>query len=110
MNFVKKPQLGIGRIRSKLPFKCFSCGRFGHYAAKSPHRDNHDKGKDSKKGNRRWFDSRRSYYTHEDSDRLSNNEEGESNQDLKLLMDFEKNTNESNDKFVGALEENDFIE
>ena len=56
------------------------------------------------------FYSKRSYYTHEDSDGLSNSEEGESNQDLKLLMAFEKNTNDSNDKFVDALDEKYFFE
>ena len=30
INFVKKLQLGIGRFIGKLPFKCFSCVRFGH--------------------------------------------------------------------------------
>lgn len=29
-NFVKKLQVGIGRLRGKLPFKFFSCGRVGH--------------------------------------------------------------------------------
>ena len=41
---------------------------------------------------------------------MSNNEEGESDQDIKLHMDFEKNINEFNDKFVDALEEKDFFE
>ena len=33
-NFVKKLQEGIGIFRGKLPFKCFECGRIGHYASK----------------------------------------------------------------------------
>jgi hypothetical protein len=32
INFVRKLQTGIGRFRGKLPFKCFDCGRVGHYA------------------------------------------------------------------------------
>ena len=30
VNFVKKLQLGTGRFRGKIPFKCFACGRVGH--------------------------------------------------------------------------------
>ena len=33
-NFVKNLQRGTRRFRGKLTFKCFACGRVGHYAAK----------------------------------------------------------------------------
>ena len=53
VNFVKKLQHGSERFRGKLPFKCFASGRVGHYVAKCPHKDNHDKEKKSAKANRK---------------------------------------------------------
>ena len=48
--------------------------------------------------------NRKSYYTHEDSDGLSNSDEDETKQDYRLLMAYE------NDDFLDALEEEDFHE
>lgn len=69
-NVVKNLQRGSGRFRGKLPFKCFSCGRVNHCAAKCPHKDKLDKGKESTKWNRKQSVSKKSYYTHEDKDAL----------------------------------------
>jgi len=69
-NFVKNLQRGVGRFRGKLPFKCFACGRVGQYAAKCPHKDKIDKGKEPVRWNTKQNVTKKSYYTHEDSDGL----------------------------------------
>ena len=61
------------------------------------------------KWNKKRFINRKSYYTHEDSDGLSNSEEGESDKDIRLLMAFEKDSSEAKDTFMDALEENYFL-
>ena len=69
-----------------------------------------EKGKEVAKGNKNRFIIRKKYYTREDSDGLSNSEEEESNQDVRLLMAFEKYSSEAKDTFMDPLEENDFLE
>eukprot|EP00253_Pinus_taeda_P027942 PITA_27942 len=78
--------------------------RVGHYAAMCTHKDKYEKGKEHVKGNRKQVVNRRSYYTHEDSDGLFNSDEDETEQDYKLLMDYD------NDDFLDALEEEEFLE
>jgi hypothetical protein len=36
--FVKRLKKGSGKYKGKLPFKCFKCGRIGHFANKCPHK------------------------------------------------------------------------
>jgi len=96
--------MGFLKIYCKLPFKCFACGRVSHYATKCPHKYKYDKGKESAKWNRKQSVSKKSYYTHEDSDGLSNSDEDENSNDYKLLMAYE------DDNFWDALEEDDLHE
>eukprot|EP00253_Pinus_taeda_P001781 PITA_01781 len=94
-NFVRNLQRGSGRFRGKLPFKCFACGRVGHYAAKCPQKD---KGKEPPRWNKKQGANKKSYYTHEDSDGLSNSDEDEQGNEYKLLMAFD------NDDYMDAID------
>jgi hypothetical protein len=35
--FVRRLKKGSGKYQGKLPFKCFNCGKIGHFASKFPH-------------------------------------------------------------------------
>ena len=36
--FVRRLKTGSGKYKGKLPFKCFNCGKVGHFSAKCPHK------------------------------------------------------------------------
>ena len=63
-NFIKKLQKGLGKYKSKLPFKCFNCGKIGHFQSKCPYpkkdyEDEDDKSKQYKKKGK--FDYKKKY-------------------------------------------------
>ena len=103
-NFVKNLQRGTRRFKGKFPFKCFACGSVGHYAAKCPHKDKTDKGKEPVRWNKKQNVTKKSYYTHEDSDGLSNSDEDERGNNYKLLMAFE------DDDYMDAIDVDGFYE
>lgn len=59
----------------------FSCGRVCHYVAQFPYKENRDKEKGknvTKKNSKIIFTRKKSFYTHEDSECYSNDEDDDS--------------------------------
>jgi hypothetical protein len=46
--FMRRLKKGLGKYQGKLPFKCFNCGKIGHFPNKCPHKK-HDRNSEGEK-------------------------------------------------------------
>ena len=88
-NFVRKLKRGTGKYKGKLPLKCFSCGKIGHFASKCSYAKNSDGEEDDnfkpykkynnyKNKNRRKFAKKKSLYTKRDNSSSSGDSDNDS--------------------------------
>ena len=79
-NFIKKLQKGSGKYKGKLPFKCFNCGKIGHFQSKCPYskkdfEDEDAKSKQYKKGGKPDYKKnhkgKKNFYSKEEQDNSS---------------------------------------
>jgi len=64
--FVRRLKKGSGKYQGKFPFKCFNCGRIGHFASKFSHKNKDQNSEGEEKYNFKRFGKKKSLCVNND--------------------------------------------
>jgi hypothetical protein len=67
-NFMRKLKKGSGKYKGKFPFKCFNCGKVGHFVAKCPYEKNESS------DNEEDYNVKRKHHQHKNSHKQDKHE------------------------------------
>src|SRR3984957_4748976 len=89
--FVRRLKKGSGKYQGMLPFKCFNCGKIGHFASKCPHQKKDQNSNDEKKYKYKKYNKKKSLVANNDdsSEDTDSDSSGEDKANEFVLMDKE---------------------
>jgi hypothetical protein len=94
--FVRRLKKGSGKYQGKLPFKCFNCGKIGHFASKCPHQKKGQNFDDEKKYKYQKYNKKKSLVANNDnsSESTDSDSSDENKTNYFVLMAKEDHDNE----------------